>query len=130
MFIKSNCFRVNTPPPRHKMDELSSIHMYLFLDSEFGGQKLDPGVISSFPESQPLNISATSNIGAPNPLRQSRKSKAVTLHDEHWEPHKERIIDLHITQNKPLPEVIDIMKGHGLDAKQVEKFTLPAVRVD
>jgi hypothetical protein len=111
------------------MDELSSIHWYSFLDSEFGGRTLDPGVISSFSEGQPLNISATCNIDAPNPLRRSRKSKAATLHDEHWEPYKGRIIDLHITQNKPLPEVIDIMKGHGLDAKQVGNFTLPAVRV-
>ncbi|PVH70226.1 hypothetical protein DL98DRAFT_388852, partial [Cadophora sp. DSE1049] len=39
------------------------------------------------------------------PLPRSRKRKAQTLRDEDWEPVKRRVIELHITQNIPLPEV-------------------------
>ncbi|KAH7069070.1 Clr5 domain-containing protein [Paraphoma chrysanthemicola] len=38
-----------------------------------------------------------------------RRTKAPTLRDSDWEPHKHRIRDLHIVQDKPLKEVKQIM---------------------
>ena len=45
------------------------------------------------------------------PPTRPRKRKAPTLREVDWEPHKARIIELHITQNSPLPlkEVKDII---------------------
>jgi hypothetical protein len=42
----------------------------------------------------------------PNP----RKRKAPTLRDDDWKPVKARIIELHITQKRPLPEVKKIVE--------------------
>ncbi|KAK3352751.1 hypothetical protein B0T25DRAFT_192108 [Lasiosphaeria hispida] len=51
------------------------------------------------------------------PLAQARKRKAPTLRDSDWEPHKERIIELHITENLPLQQVIGILKReHDFEA--------------
>jgi len=47
----------------------------------------------------------------PGPLPRSRKRKAPTLRDEDWVPVKRRVIQLHIDENIPLPEV----------KKQIEK---------
>lgn len=39
------------------------------------------------------------------PPTKTRKRKAPTLRAEAWEPYKSRILDLHVTQKLPLPEV-------------------------
>lgn len=57
---------------------------------------------------------------APPKAGQSRKRKAVTLRPDDWEPYKKRILDLHIEQNKPLPEVRQVMeKEYGFKAEYV-----------
>jgi hypothetical protein len=40
-----------------------------------------------------------------------RKRKAPTLRRDDWEPVKARVIELHITQKRPLPEVKEIVEG-------------------
>ena len=47
-------------------------------------------------------------VAAPPPRR--RKRKAPTLRSGDWEPVKSRIIELHITQNLPLPDVKNIIE--------------------
>lgn len=44
-----------------------------------------------------------------DPPAKPRKRKAPTLRVTDWEPHKARIVELHITQKRPLNEVKDIM---------------------
>ena len=44
------------------------------------------------------------------PPTRVRKRKAPTLRDSDWEPYKDRIVQLHITQDRPLPEVKKIME--------------------
>ncbi|KAH7088838.1 hypothetical protein FB567DRAFT_319314 [Paraphoma chrysanthemicola] len=52
-----------------------------------------------------------------------RKTKAPTLRDSDWEPHKDRIHDLHIIQGKPLKEVKQIMhKQYDFSAEYVADF--------
>lgn len=74
-------------------------------------------ILSVPPTYPPLNASPSSNhhdvparpMGPP-PKR--RKRKAPTLRAVDWEPHKARIIELHITQKPPLSlkEVKDTME--------------------
>jgi hypothetical protein len=47
-------------------------------------------------------------VAAPPPKK--RKRKAPTLRSDDWEPVKSRIIELHITQNLPLPDVKRIVE--------------------
>lgn len=47
---------------------------------------------------------------APPKAGQPRKRKAATLRVDDWEPYRKRILDLHIKQNKPLPEVRQVME--------------------
>ena|SRR5436190_5575544 len=49
----------------------------------------------------------TTSMGPPS---KPRKPKAPTLRADDWEPYKARIIELHIKQNLPLPEVRDTIK--------------------
>ncbi|KAL1613665.1 hypothetical protein SLS56_012249 [Neofusicoccum ribis] len=44
------------------------------------------------------------------PPDRPRKRKAPTLRADDWEPYKKRILDLHITQNLPLPKVRQIIE--------------------
>ena len=44
------------------------------------------------------------------PPRNPRKRKAPTLRDDDWEPVKARIIELHVTQNRPLSEVKETLE--------------------
>ncbi|KAF1838133.1 hypothetical protein BDW02DRAFT_489931 [Decorospora gaudefroyi] len=47
-----------------------------------------------------------------------RRKKAPTLRESDWEPYKARIIELHITQKRPLPEVrLLIEKEYGFTAE-------------
>ncbi|KAF1936341.1 hypothetical protein EJ02DRAFT_359368, partial [Clathrospora elynae] len=39
-----------------------------------------------------------------------RKKKALTLHESDWASYKDRIIELHILENRPLREVREIME--------------------
>ena len=57
------------------------------------------------------------------PPAQPRKRKAPTLHIDAWEPYKDRILELHVTQRLPLPEVRQkIKKDYGFEAKYVAPF--------
>jgi hypothetical protein len=57
--------------------------------------------------SLPSSVSAapTESASPIGPPDRPRKRKAVTLRADDWEPYKKRILDLHIEQNRPLPEV-------------------------
>jgi hypothetical protein len=58
-----------------------------------------------------------SPMGPPN---RPRKRKAATLRADDWEPYKKRILDLHIKQKKPLPEVRQtIEKEYSFKAEYV-----------
>lgn len=51
------------------------------------------------------------------PQEQTRKRKAPTLRAADWEPYKKRILDLHIEQNIPLPEVQQMIQNEcGFEA--------------
>ena len=124
------------------MDESAMSVDFSHLDPYLDAHVLDANVLHSFAEPQfpnfdkvcqqdfslvaPENADNAHNIdNADNtdnavpshgqPLR-NRRSKATTLRDKDWEPYKQRIIDLHITQNIPLSEVVEIMKTQGLNA--------------
>jgi hypothetical protein len=54
------------------------------------------------------------------PPDRPRKRKAATLRADDWEPYKKRILDLHIEQKRPLPEVRQtIKKEYGFEAEYV-----------
>ena len=54
------------------------------------------------------------------PPTKKRKSKAPTLRAADWEPHKARIIELHITQKLPLREVkVTMEREFGFVAEYV-----------
>jgi len=54
------------------------------------------------PAVSPVSAGPASPMGPP---ARPRKRKAPTLRTNDWEPYKERILDLHITQKLPLPKV-------------------------
>jgi len=59
----------------------------------------------------------------PNPIADARprKKKAQTLRETDWEPYKDRIIQLHVTEKRPLSEVrILIEQEFGFNAEYVE----------
>ncbi|KAF2811289.1 TPR-like protein [Mytilinidion resinicola] len=49
----------------------------------------------------------TTSMGPP---AKPRKRKAPTLRADDWEPYEDRILELHITQNLPLPKVMKIIE--------------------
>jgi hypothetical protein len=50
------------------------------------------------------------SVQSMGPPPKSRKRKAPTLRDDDWEPVRARVIELHVTQNLPLPEVKKIVE--------------------
>ena len=74
---------------------------------------------------QPQNfqhLSNTQDIPAEpmGPPINKRKRKAPTLRADAWEPYKDRIVELHVTQNLPLPKVKDIIQEEfGFTAEYV-----------
>lgn len=46
----------------------------------------------------------------PPPPLKPRKRKAPTLHNDDWDPVKDRVIELYITEDLPLPEVKKIVE--------------------
>ena len=53
-----------------------------------------------------------------DPDARPRKKKARTLREGDWEPYRERIVELHITQKLPLPKVkVLIEEEFGFTAK-------------
>ena len=57
----------------------------------------------------------TSPMGPP---ARPRKCKAATLRAGDWEPYKERILDLHVAQNLPLPKVKQMIEAeYGFTAE-------------
>lgn len=72
--------------------------------------------------SQPVFASAAPTGPAlpMGPPAQPRKRKAATLRADDWEPYKKRVLDLHIEQKRPLPEVRQIIeKEYGFKAEYV-----------
>jgi hypothetical protein len=74
---------------------------------------LNPDPNDTVAQSQQLPISSRASDAAaqlmappPNP----RKKKAPTLRVDDWKPVKARVIELHITQKLPLPEVKKIVE--------------------
>jgi hypothetical protein len=66
---------------------------------------------------QPVFTAPASPMGPP---AQPRKRKAPTLRADDWEPHKHRVLELHLTQELPLPEVRKRMEDdYGFIAKYV-----------
>lgn len=59
----------------------------------------------------PENRSLTRDTISMGPPVQKRKKKAPTLRAKDWEPHKAQIIQLHVKQGLPLPEVKKRMEG-------------------
>jgi len=65
----------------------------------------------------------------PNPIADARprKKKARTLRETDWEPYKGRVIQLHLTEKRPLSEVrILIEQEFGFTAEYVERPLLPS----
>jgi hypothetical protein len=74
------------------------------------------------------NLDKTEQQPAPPPAT-SRRKKVPTLHESDWAPYKERIVELHIRENRPLGEVKEIMeKEFGFCAVYVHSLvhTLPS----
>jgi hypothetical protein len=62
----------------------------------------------------------TSHALPTDPLCRPRKRKAATLRADDWEPYKDRILELHIEQKRPLPEVRQTLeKEYGFEAEYV-----------
>jgi hypothetical protein len=62
------------------------------------------------------NAAASIPIGDDNiiyPSVKPRKRKAPTLREADFEPHKARIIELHISEKRPLKEVKQIMEAES-----------------
>jgi hypothetical protein len=74
---------------------------------------LDPYSNAGVTQSHPFPISGDTNdvdVQSMAPPPKSRKQKAQRLHCDKWELVKPRIIELHITQKLPLPEVKKIVE--------------------
>jgi hypothetical protein len=81
---------------------------------------LDPYSNAGVTQSHPFPISDDTNdvdVQSMAPPPKSQKQKAQRLHCDKWELVKPRIIELHITQKLPLPEVKKIVEE---DFKSVE----------
>jgi hypothetical protein len=69
-----------------------------------------------------LNLAQNERQTAAPPAR-FRKKKLPTLHENDWAPYRDRIIELHILENRPLKQVSEIMeKELGFCAEYVFKF--------
>lgn len=56
--------------------------------------------------------------GSMKPPARPRKPKAPTLRESDWEPYKARVIELHIKEKRPLPEVrLTIQEEFGFTAE-------------
>jgi hypothetical protein len=61
------------------------------------------------------------------PATPQRKKKARTLRESDWEPYKERVIQLHLHEKRPLPEVKTLMEQEfGFTAGYVEQLVVPS----
>lgn len=100
----------------------------------------DPQALDQFPESHNqadfdvglADDVQTSRATSMGPPARSRKRKAPTLRAEDWEPYKVRILELHVTQGLPLPEVKRTMEEElGFAAEYVDfvKVEISGLRV-
>jgi hypothetical protein len=76
------------------------------LDDEEGMQAFPAVTDSTFPIQ---DLHKTEQQPAPLPAT-SRRKKVPTLHESDWAPYKERIVQLHIRENRFLGEVKEIME--------------------
>lgn len=100
----------HAPHPSNLYTALPSYEQY---DAELAGNRQsEPGfAIFAAP------ASPASPMGPP---ARPRKRKAPTLRANVWEPYKDRILDLHITQGLALPKVRQMMKEeYGFTAEYV-----------
>lgn len=56
-------------------------------------------------------MASAAPVASASMMRPPRKRKAPTLRAHDWEPYKDRILELHLTQGLPLPEVRQIIEG-------------------
>jgi hypothetical protein len=62
------------------------------------------------------------------PATPQRKKKARTLRESDWEPYKEKVIQLHLHEKRPLPEVKTLMEQEfGFTAEYVEQPVVPSL---
>ncbi|KAJ4341733.1 hypothetical protein N0V95_007125 [Ascochyta clinopodiicola] len=59
---------------------------------------------------KPMFAAPTMSAASMSMETQPRKRKAPTLRADAWEPYKSRILELHITQKRPLAEVKEMIK--------------------
>ena len=72
---------------------------------------LDPTSTATVIQSHQLPVSdGTNDVQPMAPPPKPRRRNAPTLRRDEWEPVKARVIELHITQNLPLPEVKKIVE--------------------
>ena len=99
--------------PAHEQPAFTLPHTHLF------------NLLPTPQTTQPQNIQHLSNTqyipAEPmGPPINKRKRKAPTLRADAWEPYKDRIVELHVTQNLPLPKVKDIIQEEfGFTAEYV-----------
>jgi hypothetical protein len=59
------------------------------------------------------------------PDTRARKKKAPTLRESDWEPYKDRIIQLHLTEKRPLTEVrTTVEQEFGFTAEYIEHHAI------
>jgi hypothetical protein len=82
---------------------------------------LNPNPNDTVAQSQQLPNSSDAAVRLMAPPPNPRKQKAPTLRVDDWKPVKARVIELHITQKLPLPEVKKIVERDlpGFTAKWV-----------
>jgi hypothetical protein len=103
--------------PPHQAVQTHGNNTTAFDSNGFAGHQmslsLEPTPTNTFAPLQQLPISASTDdahVQSMAPPPKPRKRKAPTLRDDDWEPVKARVIELHITQNVPLPEVKQIVE--------------------
>jgi hypothetical protein len=60
------------------------------------------------------------------PDTRPRRKKARTLRESDWEPYRDRIIQLHLTERRPLPEVKNMIEQETGFAAEWDKPSIAA----
>jgi hypothetical protein len=87
---------------------------------QFGYMQHDAAFAGNNSQSTSASTTAAGPASPMGPPDRRRKRKAETLRADDWEPYKKRILDLHIEQNMPLPEVRQTIENeYGFKAEYV-----------
>lgn len=109
---QSEQFMFGQDPILHSFDPSPALHSH-----EHNGVEPTSGVQTTPATSMP-------------PPSQKRKRKVPTLRANDWEPYKARIVELHIAQRLPLPEVKQKIEGEfGFTAEYVMPFDVEQTRL-